>query len=186
MTNELSTQQKSLRDATLDIERHVATGGWNGPIRMFALVRAQAALAKNPELANELPADVHAQSITDPAVLFSVEQEDLPPASSLEELLGQIIWPPEVDGAAISAERIVLPPSAEADIPEDDDEAMAFLQHHPQREDVRMVVAVLREGITWSVIRMRSHDSDNDVLSGENLVEGLTAALQATFDDTLR
>ncbi|WP_216388406.1 PPA1309 family protein [Arcanobacterium phocae] len=182
MTNELSAEHRSLRDATLDIERHVASGGWDGPIRMFALIRAQAALAQNPELANELPADVHAQSITDPHLLFSVEQEDLPQTSSLEELLGQIVWPPEVDGTALSIERIVLPPSAEKDIPEDPAQAQLFLQQHPEREDVRMVVAAMRDGTTWSVIRMRSHDADADVLSGENLVEGLTAALRTTFE----
>ncbi|QRV02558.1 hypothetical protein JTE88_02040 [Arcanobacterium phocisimile] len=182
MTRELTQQLRALRDATIDIERHVATGGWDAPIRLFALVRAQAALAKNPELADELPADVSAQSITDPQLLFSVEQEGLPQTSSLEELLGQIVWPDDVDGAALSVERIVLPPSAENDIPQDPHEALEYLRKHPDRQDVRMVVAALREGQTWSVIRMRSHDSDADVLSGENLVEGLTAALQSTFE----
>ncbi|QCX46311.1 hypothetical protein EBF03_01925 [Arcanobacterium haemolyticum] len=182
MTTEISPELKSLRDATLDIERHVATGGWDAPIRLFALVRAQAALAANPELANELPADVHAESIADPHLLFSVEQEDLPQTASLDELLGHIVWPEEVDGAAISVERIVLPPSAESDIPDDDEAALSYLQNHPERQDVRMVVAALRTGATWSVIRMRSHDSDADVLSGENLVEGLTAAIKATFE----
>lgn len=111
-----------------------------------------------------------------------MEQEDLPQTASLDELLGHIVWPEEVDGAAISVERIVLPPSAESDIPDDDEAALSYLQNHPERQDVRMVVAALRIGATWSVIRMRSHDSDADVLSGENLVEGLTAAIKATFE----
>ncbi|NLI04726.1 MAG: hypothetical protein GX483_05570 [Actinomycetaceae bacterium] len=171
----------ALRDATLEIERHVARGGWDGPVRIFALVKAQAALAANPELAEELPADVQVDAITDPNTLFSVEQEDLPHANTLEELLGSIVWPDSVDGAALSVERIVLPPSAEVNLPEDEAEALEVLKTHPQREDVRMVVATLRAGETWSAIRMKSHDEDASVLSAEDLVPGLAAALQQTF-----
>lgn len=171
----------SLRNATLEIERHVARGGWDAPIRLFALVRAQDALAKNPELAQELPADVQVDAINDPNILFSVEQEGLPQVSTLEELLSTIMWSDEVDGAALSVERIVLPPSAEVNLPKDEAEAIRILQNHPDREDVRMVVAVLRDGTTWSALRMKSHDDDDQVLSGADLVSGLTAALQSTF-----
>lgn len=177
----LDSKTNSLRDATLDIERHVARGGWDAPLRLFALVRAQEALAQNPELAQELPADVQADAINDPNILFSVEQEGLPQTSSLEELLSTIMWPDEVDGAAISVERIVLPPSAEVNLPEDENEALKVLQNHPEREDVRMVVAVLRDGTSWCALRMKSHDDDDQVLSGADLVGGLTAALQSTF-----
>lgn len=177
----LDSKTNSLRDATLDIERHVARGGWDAPLRLFALVRAQEALAQNPELAQELPADVQADAINDPNILFSVEQEGLPQTSSLEELLSMIMWPDEVDGAAISVERIVLPPSAEVNLPEDENEALKVLQNHPEREDVRMVVAVLRDGTSWCALRMKSHDDDDQVLSGADLVGGLTAALQSTF-----
>lgn len=180
--SELTKNASALRDATLDIERHVARGGWDGPIRLFALIRAQAALAANPELADELPADVKADSIDDPNVLFSVEQEDLPQVSTLEELLARIVWPEEVDGAAISVERIVLPPSAEVNLPKDEAEAVKVLQSHPDRQDVRMVVSVLRDGQTWSALRMKTHDDDSKVLSGEDLISGLTAALKSTFE----
>ncbi|MBM7825805.1 hypothetical protein JOD55_001632 [Arcanobacterium pluranimalium] len=176
------TASHALRNATLEIEKHVARGGWDGPIRLFALVKARAALDLNPALADELPADVKADSISDPNVLFSVEQEELPQADSLNELLGQIMWPEEVDGAAISVERIVLPPSAETNLPSDDLEAQKILENHPDRQDVRMVAAVLRTGETWSAIRMKEHDADDMVLSGSDLVEGLTAALKTTFE----
>lgn len=178
----------ALRDATLDIERHVARGGWDGPIRLFALVRAHEALQKNPELADELPADVSAGSITDPKLLFSVEQEDLPEVETLEELLSRVVWPDEVDGAALSVERIVLPPSAEVNLPKDESEALKVLQNHPDRQDVRIVVAVLRNGETWSVIRMKEHDDDLKVLSGPGLVPGLAEGLKTTFvtDEEMR
>lgn len=178
----MNNPKNALRDATLDIERHVARGGWDGPIRLFALVKAQAALATNPDLADELPADVKVDSINDPDVLFSVEQEDLPRVSTLEELLASIVWPAEVDGAAISVERIVLPPSVEVDLPTDEAEALKVLQNHPERQDVRMVVSALRDGTTWSALRMKSHDDDAQVLSGEDLVAGLSAALKTTFE----
>lgn len=177
------TVENALRNVTLEIEKHVAKGGWDAPIRLFALIKAQAALAANPQLAKELPADVQAEAITDPNTLFSVEQEQLPEFSSLGELLGSIIWPAEVDGAAICCERIVLPPSAELDLPTDDSELKKVLATHPQRQDVRMVAAVMRDGSTWGAIRMKEHDHDEMVLSGANIVEGLTEALKQTFDE---
>ena len=56
---------RSLEKSTLEIERHVATGGWDAPMRLFALAHAQRALAEHPELADELPADVQADAITE-------------------------------------------------------------------------------------------------------------------------
>lgn len=174
----------SLRDATLDIERHVNRFGWDAPMRLFALVKARAALDKNPELEDELPADVAVDSIEDPNLLFSVEQEDLPEVTSLGDLLARIVWPEDVDGAAVSVERIVLPPSVEVSLPEDEEEALKVLQNHPQRQDVRIVGAVLRDGRSWCVIRMRKFDDDAKVLSGENLVPGIVEGLKATFVDS--
>ncbi|WP_124055221.1 PPA1309 family protein [Arcanobacterium ihumii] len=176
------TSSQSLRNATLEIEKHVSRGGWDGPIRLFALVNARAALDSNPALAQELPADVQADSITDPDVLFSVEQEGLPEVDSLDELLGHIMWPNEVDGAALSVERVVLPPSAEVNLPKDERELTKAIEKHPDRQDVRMVAAVLRTGETWGAIRMKDHDADDMVLSGPDIVEGLTEILKATFE----
>ncbi|MCI7551837.1 MAG: PPA1309 family protein [Actinomycetaceae bacterium] len=176
------TAQDALRNATLEIEQYVARGGWDGPIRVFALVNAKRALRDNPELANELPADVQITDIHDPDTLFSVEQEDLPQADSVNELLGRITWPSGVDGAAISMERIVVPPSVEVSLPKDDNEAMKVLQTHPQRNDVRMVVGVLRTGETWSAIRTKQYDDPAYVASQENLVPGVAEALKHTFE----
>lgn len=173
--------ENQLEKATLEIERHVARGGWDGPLRLFALVYAQEALREHPELVNELPADVAGASITDPNTLFSVEQEDLPNINSVGELVTQIVWPEEVDGAAVSIERIVLPPSAEVEVPEDETAALEFLRNHPERRDVRIVAAVLRTGETWCAIRMKDYDDDAKVLSGADLVPGLLEGLQLTF-----
>ena len=101
----------------------------------------------------------------------------------LEDLLAQLAWPAEVDGAALSVERSVLPPQAEqaASAISDDDERLAFLANHPEREDVRMVVGVLRGGESWCALRMRSHDEATQVVQGSDLVPGLVAALKATL-----
>ena len=77
-------------------------GGWDGPVRVFALVRSQV-LAADPELAGHLPSDVSLQAAQHPESLFSVEQEGLPPAASVGDLLAQLAWPETVDGAAVSA-----------------------------------------------------------------------------------
>lgn len=179
---DLDPKLAALRDSVTEIERFVATDGWDAPIRIFAIVRAVPALQKSPELADELPADVAVNAITDPNTLFSVEQEDLPQASTLEELLAQLAWPDEVDGAAIVAERIIVPPSAEKDLPKDPQRALIALSEHPEREDVRMAVGCMREGQSWCCVRTKSHDSDDMVIGSPDAVPGLVAALKATFE----
>jgi hypothetical protein len=81
-------------------------------------------------------------------------------------------------------ERLMLPPSAEAAIPDDlDDTALAsWVADHPERQEVRMTVAVLRDGGTESAVRLREKDTAAEVLTGADLVPGLAAALTATFE----
>ena len=43
-----------LADAVREVEHHVAAAGWDAPVRVFALVRTQAALATEPGLADQL------------------------------------------------------------------------------------------------------------------------------------
>ena len=60
-------------------------------------------------------------------------------------------------------------------------ERLAFLQERPDREDIRMVVGVLRSGESWCALRSRAHDDDASVYQGEQLVPGLVEALATTF-----
>ena len=177
----LSSDQQALADAVREIERHVASGGWDGPVRVFALVETARALATDPTLASQLPAEVVDAARLDPRHLTSVEQEDLPPAEDVEALLGALTWPSTVDGAAIVIERIVLPPAAEEAMPADPDEALAYLLGHPDREDVRMAVGAMRDGRSWCAVRTRSHDSDDAVGQGHDVVPGLIDAVRATL-----
>lgn len=170
-----------LAESVREIERHVARGGWDGPVRVFALVGTQAALAAEPGLAAQLAPEVVEAARADAGHLTSVEQEGLPQVESLEELLGVLTWPETVDGAAVVVERVVLPTAAEDALPPDPDEALAYLMDHPDRQDVRIAVGVLRSGPAWSALRTRAHDDDAAVAGGPDLVPGLTEALRATF-----
>lgn len=180
-TPAVSHAQRALGDAVVEIERHVATGGWDGPVRVFALVRTQAALAAEPALAEQLPADVLALAAADADHLTSVEQEGLPASDDLEGLLGAMGWPDGVDGAALTVERIILPPEAEEGLPDDAEEAVAALLAHPERQDVRIAVGVLRDGTSWCAVRQRSADRDEAVGQGADVVPGLVEGLRATF-----
>jgi len=104
------------------------------------------------------------------------------PTAGLEALLGRMAWPPEVDGVALAVERIVVPPDAERDLPTDAESATAALMEHPARQDVRLVVAVLRSGQSICLLRQRAHDSDDMVARGDNLAPGLVHALRATLE----
>lgn len=177
----LTPAEVSLATAVQEVERHVATGGWDGPVRVFALVATARALETEPGLERQLPPAVVAAAGQDPTHLTSVEQEDLPPAESLEELLAILSWPATVDGAAVVVERVVLPPEAEDAMPTEPDEAMAYLMNHPDRQDVRLAVGVLRSGPAWCAVRTRAADDDAAVAGGPDVVPGLVEAVRATL-----
>jgi hypothetical protein len=162
--------------AALDTERHVARDGWDQPVRLFALVPTSLLLEQEPGLAGSLATHDAAAG-----ALSAVEQDDLPDAPGLEELLGGIAWPDQVIGCAIAVERIVVPPEAERDLPSDPDEALASVAAHPDRRDVRLVVAVTRDGASRCLLRQREHDSDDRVALGEDIAPGLVEALRATL-----
>ncbi len=172
----------ALTAAVREVELHVARAGWDAPVRVFALVRTQRALAAEPSLADQLEPEVLASARTNPWHLTSVEQEGLPAADDVEQLLAQLSWPETVDGAALTVERVVLPPAAEAQMPTDPDAAVAYLMTHPDRADVRLAVGVLRDGTSWCAVRTRAHDADDQVGGGPDVVPGLVAALRSTLD----
>jgi hypothetical protein len=167
-----------LEIAALEIERHVASAGWDQNPRLFALVPTAALVAAEPGLDGGL----QAQDLA-PGALSAVEQEGLEATSSLESLLGRLAWPPEVHGTALTVERMVVPPDAERDLPEDADAALEVLTSHPGRRDIRLVVAVTRAGASVCLLRQRDHDRDDRVASGPDLAPGIVHALRATFED---
>jgi len=67
--------------------------------------------------------------------------------------------------------------------PEDPDQAAQALAAHPDRKDVRLLVAVLRDGESTCLLRQRDHDTDDKVASGADIAPGLVQALSATLQD---
>lgn len=168
-----------LEEVVLDLERHAVDSGWDAPPRLYALVESAELRRQEPALAEQL------QLAEDVDTIAALEQAELPEGDSIEETLARIAWPPSVAGCALVLERVVLPPGAEEDMPDDEAEAMEWAASHPQREDVRMVVGVLRDGERHSALRLRRHDADDEVLSGPDLVPALADALAATLEPDL-
>lgn len=163
-----------LVECAVDTERHVAAAGWDQAPRLFAIARNAGLLAREPALAAQLGA-----AAADG--LSTIEQEGLAPTSSLESMLGRLAWPPEVDGVALAVERLVVPPDAENDLPTEAEKAAEALAAHPDRQDVRLLVAVLRDGASVCLLRQRAHDADDKVAIGQDIAPGLVEALRATL-----
>jgi hypothetical protein len=165
-----------LEEVVLDLERHSAEVGWDSPPRLYALVHAGELRTQEPELAERLGIPAGIETIA------ALEQPPLPDDTAIEDVLAAIAWPDGVTGCALVVERIVLPPDAEDEMPAADADAVAFATGHPAREDVRVVVGVLRDGTRYSALRMRGHDTEDNVLSGPDLVPTLADALAATLE----
>ena len=168
-----------LTRAVLEIDEYSAGLGWDQPARLFALVDTAKLRDQEPSLAAQLGID---DSTT--ASLTPVEQDEIPADAPLDEFLGTIAWPDAVTGCAMTVERLMLPPSAEDSVPEgmSDTQLAKWVADHPDRQEVRMTVAVLRDGSRESALRLREKDSTSEVLTGAALVPGLADALAATFE----
>ncbi|MBQ1084558.1 hypothetical protein KBX21_25545 [Nocardiopsis sp. B62] len=157
----------------MDLERHAAEQGWDRPLGLYALVPTSELLAAEPALASLLGID----SPADPDELTPVEQEALSPDVPLEEALGRILWPEGVAGCALVMERLVVKGSDETLAAGEDPSASG-----KETEEIRMVAGVLRNGSRHCAMRMRSHDTESEVLNGPDLIPALTSALALTLD----
>jgi hypothetical protein len=167
------TGEHGLAAAVLEIERHAAAAGWDQPARLFALVETTELVAREPQLAGSLGDEA----------LTAIEQEGLVPGRSLEEQLAAITWPETVHGCAALVERFVLPPDVEAELPEDAATATAYASEHPDRQEVRIVVAGRQAGSSFCVLRLRAHDEDTSVLTGPELVPELVDLVRSTLEE---
>ena len=171
----------ALAAAVLEIESHIAAGGWDRPARLYALVDTAQLVEKEPALASAMGLD----SSSAQGSLTAIEQDQLSPDRPLESVLESIVWPANVAGCAAVVERLVLPPDADADIPEDPSRAEEFAREHPDRQEVRIVAGATRAGATYCALRLRAHDDDQSVVGGTDLVPGLLQLLAATLEDEL-
>ncbi|MGW0709170.1 PPA1309 family protein [Streptomyces sp. NPDC002643] len=170
-----------LTRAVLEIDEYASGLGWDQPARLFALVDTARLKSQEPSLAAQLGLESESET----AGLTPIEQDEIPAGKALDEFLGTIAWPDAVVGCALTVERLMLPPSAEASVPEHLDGARLaqWVADHPDRQEVRMTVAVLRDGSRDSAVRLREKDTPTEVLTGPDLVPGLADALTATFAD---
>ncbi len=170
-----------LTRAVLEIDEYASGLGWDQPARLFALVDTARLRAQEPSLAAQLGLEDESETVG----LTPIEQDQIPADRPLDEFLGTIAWPDAVAGCALTVERLMLPPSAEASVPEglSGKKLAKWVADHPDRQEVRMTVAVLRDGARESALRLREKDSPTEVLTGPELVPGLAEALSATFED---
>jgi hypothetical protein len=170
-----------LTRAVLEIDEYASGLGWDQPARLFALVDTARLRAQEPGLAAQLGL----QDAPETTGLTPIEQDEIPADKPLDEFLGTIAWPDAVVGCALTVERLMLPPSAEASVPEglSDKKLAKWVAEHPDRQEVRMTVGVLRDGTRDSALRLREKDAPTEVLTGAGLVPGLAEALSATFAD---
>lgn len=168
-----------LTRAVLEIDEYASGLGWDQPARLFALVDTAQLRTQEPGLADQLGLDEG-----NAGALTPIEQDELPAGTALDEFLATIAWPEVIAGCALTVERLMLPPAAETALPDDLDDAAlaAWVAAHPQRQEVRMTVAVLRDGARESALRLRAKDTPSEVLTGSDLVPGLAEALKATFE----
>ena len=169
----------ALAAAVLEIESHIAAGGWDQPARLYALVDTAQLVEREPALAAAMGLD----SSSARGSLTPVEQDQLAADRPLETVLESIVWPSDVAGCAAVVERLVLPPDADNQIPEDPVSAEEFAREHPDRQEVRIVAGATRTGSTYCALRLRAHDDDQSVVGGADLVPGLLALLGATLEE---
>ena len=171
-------RREALVAALVELEHHVAEGGWDAPPRLFALVETDALAAAEPDLARSLGLRTTADGAA-PGALTAIEQETFAPTADLLEDLAGIAWPDGVFGVAVATVRTFLPSSAEVDLPEDPGAAAEVVAAHPQAQEIRVVVGVDRSGAQHGVARLRSQP--DELLAGADLVPGLASALAHTL-----
>lgn len=186
----------TLPQVVREVEDFAASGGWDQPPQLFALVPTADLLAKHPEIGDQVDAT---------SALTPVAQEPLANPDLAEALAG-IVWPETVTGCALVQEIVVLPPDAEAelrageaaevDIPartpevadrlqtEDSDRMRRIAAEHPQRREGRLVAGVLRDGAAACVLRLRGDaDHPDEIVEHPELAPNLIDALRETLRD---
>jgi len=166
--------------AVLELESHVHADGWDQPVRLFAIALMSELLEREPALAAAMELDAENSTGHE---LIPVEQEWSEGDEAIDEALAQIAWPPQVLGTAIVIERFILPPEAEVDLA-GETEAGAIIEAvttHPGRREVRLAALVMRDGRRMCALRLKENDSDDAVLTGKDLLPGLTDALTTTL-----
>jgi hypothetical protein len=174
-----SPSSAALPQVIREVEDFAATGGWDQPPQLFALVATADLLARQPELHDQVDT---ASSLT------PVAQEPLA-GEDLADTLAGIVWPETVSGCALVQEIVVLPPDAEAELgvastgqDADAERMRRIAMEHPQRREARLVAGVLRDGSAACVLRVRGdRDSPDEIVEHPELAPNLVDALKETL-----
>lgn len=166
--------------ALLELERHVGQDGWDQQPRLFALVRTDAVIAAEPDLAEQLGLRGTADG-GHPDALTAIEQDHFKPSADLLADLTEIVWPEAVYGCALTMESTFLPADIEADIPDDPQAAAEYVAGHPAQQEMRVAVGADRAEHRHGVARVRSQP--DDLLGAPDLVPGLAEALADTLTE---
>ena len=168
----------ALAAAVLEIESHIAEGGWDQPSRLYALVDTAALVRREPELASAMGLDdASADGLAHPGRAGAAAR---PTGSS--PTLASIAWGRRGDrlrgrrraaGAAAGRRR--------RDPRRPEPPRRRTPREHPDRQEVRIVVGVTRAGATYCALRLRAHDDDQSVVGGADLVPELITLLGATL-----
>src|SRR5690606_6682756 len=166
----------ALTRAVAEIERHVRADDWDQQARLYGLAPTAELVSREPELATKL--GLSAEEATDEP-LTPIEQDI--GGRAIEELLPTIEWPDTVTGCALVLEGVALPARGGVVFRAEGTVAAACALRHPARSDVRVVVGVLRDGSRATVLRVRGHEEDGDLVHGAELSPELGDALADTL-----
>src|SRR5680860_1374443 len=91
----------------------------------------------------------------------------------------------EIESRAAVVERLVLPPDANGNMPEEPSAAQEYAASHPGRQEVRIVAGATRDGATYCALRPKSHDDAISVVESTDLVPALLQLLLSTLELSL-
>ena len=105
----------ALAAAVLEIEHHIAGGGWDQPARLYALVDTAELVEREPELAQRWAWTRPRPRLADAGRAGPARRRRPPLEGCWSRSPGPTAWP----GCAAVVERLVLPPEADDQIPDD-------------------------------------------------------------------
>ncbi|MFB9907436.1 PPA1309 family protein [Allokutzneria oryzae] len=167
----------ALPAAVREVEDFVASAGWDQPPQLFALVPTADLIEREPGLAERIDPE---------ATLTPIAQDSLP-EDDLGTTLARIVWPDAVAGCVLTQEILMLPPEAEADLPDEEADPAAaekFIAEHPLRREARLVAGVLRDGENGvCLLRLKSGGAEeaDELIEHPDLAPNLVDALRSTF-----
>jgi hypothetical protein len=165
----LDAPTAALAAAVLEVARHVEEGPLAAP-RLFALARSTELIAASPALAALLGAEGEGANAHD--ALDESASPSAPATADPLAALESVQWPDLAAGGAIACD---LAPSAWSVRDGEDRTSGAAL---PSGRALRVVVAALTDGTTWSAVHRG--DEDGYVL-GAALLPEISAALVQTL-----